>query len=219
MAPHLLQFLVLIGIVVFLVLRLRSVLGTREGFEKPPVPMPGPRSSPRPDLEVIEGGLDDDIADNVDRDSPMADMLARMKEVERDFSVSGFLQGARSAYEMIVTGFERGQLDEIKPFIAEDILDAFEDAIASREKRGLTVHVEIVGIRESRIVDVDFSEDTGYAEITMRFVGELTRVVRDSEGNVVEGSPKAVQRQRETWVFARTMGGDDPNWLLVATEA
>ena len=55
--------------------------------------------------------------------------------------------------------------------------------------------------------------------MTMRFVSELTSVVRNAEGEVIEGDPKAVKRQKDTWVFARNMGTDDPNWLLVATDA
>ena len=39
MSSSLIQLLVLAGIAVFLIVKLRSVLGTREGFEKPPVPL------------------------------------------------------------------------------------------------------------------------------------------------------------------------------------
>ena len=55
------------------------------------------------------------------------------------------------------------------------------------------------------------------AQITLRFVGELTSAVRDKAGQVVEGSTTEIKRQRDSWTFARTMGGQDPNWQLVAT--
>lgn len=219
MNSTLIQLLVLAGIAVFLILRLKSVLGTREGFEKPPVPKPGPSRSSRPDFEVIEGGPDRDITDNVPENSEMAQDLAAMKRVEPSFSVTEFVQGARAAYEMIVMGFERGELDEIQPLLAEDVFETFVDVVAQREDQGLTIEAEFIGVRELGIVDTRFDKDTNIAEITLRFVGELTSVVRDREGNIVEGSPTAVKRQKDTWTFAREMGASDPNWQLVATEA
>ncbi|NRB33974.1 MAG: Tim44 domain-containing protein [Rhodobacteraceae bacterium] len=217
MESSMLQLLVLLGIAVFLVLRLRNVLGTREGFEKPPVPMPSQRSDVQRDFEVIEGGPDRDITDHVEEGSPQADALARMKGVEPSFGVSDFLQGARGAYEMIVMGFERGDLDDIKPFLAEDVYDAFVDAVAAREDQGLKTEAEFIGVRETRIADVSYDEDLRFAEVTVRFVGELTRVVRNADGTIVDGDPHAVKKQKDSWTFARTMGNDDPNWILVAT--
>lgn len=218
MNSPLIQLLVLAGIAVFLILRLKSVLGTREGFEKPPLPQPS-STTPRPDFEVIEGGPDRDIVDYVDEDSPSAEALTQMKRIEPSFSVSDFVQGSRGAYEMIVMGFERGELNDIQAFIADDVFETFVDVVAAREDQGLKIEAEFVGVREVRVHNVDFDAETKEAQITMRFVAELTSVVRNAEGEVVEGDPSTIKRQKDTWVFARKMGSDDPNWLLVATDA
>ncbi|NSY37390.1 Tim44/TimA family putative adaptor protein [Leisingera sp. ANG59] len=218
MESPVIQLLVLAGIAVFLILRLKSVLGTREGFEKPPLPKSEAKSR-RPDLEVIEGGPDRDITDYVGEDSPQAQALAAMKRVEPSFQVQEFVQGARGAYEMILMGFEHGNLDEIQPFLAEDVFDSFVEAVAHREDQGYKIEAEFIGVRETTLADAQFDAQSGRAEIAMRFVGELTSVVRDRGGDIVEGDPKAVKRQKDTWVFARTMGSDDPNWQLVATDA
>jgi len=218
MNSPLIQLLVLAGIAVFLILRLKSVLGTREGFEKPPLPNGATKASKR-DFEVIEGGPDLDITDHVDQDSDAAQQLAAMKRIEPSFSVTEFIQGARGAYEMIIMGFERGELDQIQPFLTEDVFDAFVEGVAAREDQGLKIEAEFIGIRETRVANVNFDKDTNKAEITMRFVGELTSVVRDKGGDIVEGSSTSAKRQKDTWTFARTMGANDPNWLLVATDA
>ncbi len=218
MNSPLIQLLVLAGIAIFLILRLKSVLGTREGFEKPPLPRPG-NAPVRPDFEVIDGGPDQDITDYVAEGSDAAEALAEMKRVEPSFSVSEFVQGSRQAYEMIVMGFERGELSEIEPFISEDIFETFVDVVAAREDQGLTIEAEFIGVREVKLSNADFDPETREAQITMRFVAELTSVVRDKGGDVIEGDPKAVKRQKDTWVFARKMGSDDPNWILVATDA
>jgi predicted lipid-binding transport protein (Tim44 family) len=214
------QLLVLAGIAIFLILRLRSVLGSREGFEKPPVSVGSRKEAthgPRRDFEVIEGGADRDITDHVDDGSDAAKALAAMKIAEPGFHVGEFLQGARSAYEMILMAFEQGDMDAVRPFLADDVYEAFAEVIRAREEQGLSVDANFVGIREVTLVDASFDRDTQTGEITVRFVGELTSVVRNAAGEVVEGDPQAIRRQRDVWSFARQMGTGDPNWQLVAT--
>ncbi|MGP6088695.1 Tim44/TimA family putative adaptor protein [Antarctobacter jejuensis] len=219
MNSPILQLLVLAGIAIFLVLRLRSVLGTRDGFEKPPAQAPKADDRRRAhDFEVIEGGPDLDITDHVAEGTDAAQALAAMKRVEPAFSVSEFLSGARAAYEMILMGFERGNMDDLKPFLADDVYETFADVVAQREEQGLTIQAEFVGVRELTLADARFDEESGLAEITVRYVGELTSVVKNAEGEVIEGSPTAVKRQKDIWTYARHMGVDDPNWQLVATD-
>lgn len=217
MNSSLIQLLVLAGIAIFLILKLRSVLGTRDGFEKPSVPLDDARPKVKRDFEVIEGGPDRDISDHVADGSDAAKALAAMKTVEPGFSVNTFLQGARGAYEMILMSFERGELDAIRPFLDDEIEAAFAQAINAREAEGLTVEATFVGLRELALQNATFNRDTKRAEISVRYVGELTSVVRNKAGEVVEGSAKEIKRQRDVWTFARVMGASDPNWQLVAT--
>lgn len=217
MNSSLIQLLVLAGIAIFLILKLRSVLGTRDGFEKPPVPMEEARPQVKRDFEVIEGGSDRDIIDHVPEGSPAAQALAEMKKAERSFVVTPFLQGARQAYEMILMAFEKGELDRIRPFLSDEVEASFAEVIAAREAQGLTVESNFIGLKELSLEDATFDRASGMAEVTVRFVGELTSVVRDRGGQIVEGDPKTVKRQRDVWTFARRMGSEDPNWQLVAT--
>jgi predicted lipid-binding transport protein (Tim44 family) len=213
----LLQLLVLAGIAVFLILKLRSVLGTRDGFEKPPVPLEDARPQTRRTLEVIEGGADRDITDHAPEGSSSAKALAAMKKAEPTFQVGPFLQGARGAYEMILMAFEKGELDRIRPFLSDDVEASFAEVIADRESKGLTIEANFVGLKEMALQEATFDTTSGFGEITVRFVGEITSAVRDKAGEVVEGDPKTVKRQRDVWTFARKMGAADPNWQLVAT--
>lgn len=218
MNSPILQLLVLAGIAVFLILRLRSVLGTREGFEKPRSVDTAPSKSDRANnFEVIEGGPDHDIVDHVPENSPAAGALARMKQLEPSFSVGEFLGGARGAYEMILMGFEKGDMASIKPFLSNEVYESFAYVVNEREAKGLTVEADFVGVKELQLVDAELDDATQEAELTVRFVGQLTFAVRDRAGEVIEGDPKTVKTQRDVWTFARHMGTDDPNWQLVAT--
>jgi predicted lipid-binding transport protein (Tim44 family) len=217
MNSPLIQLLVLAAIAVFLILRLRNVLGTREGFEKPPLPVePAQRSGPA--FEVIEGGPDLDITDHFDEGTPQAKALAEMKRIEPSFNVTDFLAGGRGAYEMIVMGYENGELDQIKDFLAEDIYESFVDGVAAREDQGLTIEANFIGVREMSLENVTLDPDTKEAEMTLKFVAELTQAVRNSDGEIIEGSLTDAKKQKDSWVFSRIMGSDDPNWFLVSTD-
>ena len=140
-----------------------------------------------------------------------------MKAAEPSFGVTDFLNGAKSAYEMILMAFERGDLSEVRAFLAEPVAEAFQSVIDARAANGQTVTAQYVGTRETALAGAEYDRDTGMAEISVRFVGELIASTRDADGNVIEGDPKAPRKQRDIWTFARRMGQDDPNWQLVAT--
>ena len=218
MSPAIIEILVLAGIAIFLVLRLKNVLGTREGFEKPPLQDAAPSKNNR-DFRVIEGGEDTDITDNVDKKSPSAEALALMKKVDTEFMVNDFLSGARSAYEMILMAFENGDLKDVEGFLDEDVQDAFQQVIDMRAKKKLKVEAEFYGIRELSLKNADFDSNTKVAELSVAFTGELSSVVKNKDGKIVEGDSKQVKRQKDTWTFSRDLSSSDPNWLLVATSS
>ncbi len=219
MNSPILQLLVLAGIAVFLILRLKSVLGTRDGFEPSAgeQPVSGGASNRRPDFEVIEGGPDHDIIDNVTEDSEAAKALADMKRVDPQFSVAEFLQGARGAYEMILMAFERGKLDEVTPYMSQDVYEAFAQVVDTREEQGLTIDAEFIGIRDTSLQEATLDKSTNTATVTVRFVGELISIVKDPSGEIVEGTPGQAKKQKDIWTFERVMDSGDPNWRLVAT--
>jgi predicted lipid-binding transport protein (Tim44 family) len=214
------QLLVLAAVAIFLILKLRNVLGTRDGFEKPQVldDASTTRSERRgSNLSVVDGGLDRDIADHVKTGSPAADALARMKQAEPSFSLGEFLSGAKGAYEMILMAFERGELDPVRPFLSPDVNESLSAAVAERHEKGLKIDASFVGLREVSVADAAFDQRSGLAEVTVKFLGELTSVIRNASGEIVEGNPNEIKRQRDVWTFSRKMGSDDPNWQLAAT--
>lgn len=217
MSSPIIQLIVLAAIAIFLILRLRDVLGTREGFEKPVVTRTETeRVTNRGKFEVIEGGPDHDISDHTD-DPASVEALGKMKTSEPSFAVGEFLTGARGAYEMILMAFENGDMAKIKPFLSDDVYESFATVVEEREARGLKIDATFLGVREMKLVEAEFDDATREGEITIRFVGELNSVVRDKSGEIVEGNPKEAKKQKDVWTFARVMGSDNPNWTLVAT--
>ena len=215
MNPALIELIILAGIAVFLFLRLRSVLGTRDGFEKPR--MQPKNDAPKRDFKVIDGGEDKDITDNVDKNSKSAEALKLIKSEDENFTVNEFLSGARSAYEWILMSFEKNEIDEIRELLSEEVAEAFDAVVDQRVSQGLTIEAEFIGIREMKLVEAIYSSNTKTAEISVSFVGEMTSVVKNSSGEIVEGDSKQIKRQKDTWTFSKDIKSSNPNWLLVAT--
>lgn len=214
MSNSLIQIVVLAAIALFLISRLRNVLGTRDGFEPPARPAPQP--TPRRVAGPAEPD-DSDVLDHAEAGTPAAAALIQMQRAEPSFAVGPFLTGARQAYEMILTAFEKGDLSEVRPFLAPAVAEAFDRVIADRQARAITSEVQYLGTRETTLEGASFDPASGTGEVSVRFVGELISAQRDAQGNVVDGDPKASRKQRDVWTFARRMGQADPNWQLVAT--
>ena len=147
----------------------------------------------------------------------MADRLVEIKNVDPDFSVTEFLTGARSAYEMILMAFERGEMEEIRSLLSPEVAETFDEVINNRNAQGLTIEAEFVGIRELKLSNVYFDKATDIADISVSLTAELISVVKNADGDVVEGDAKQIKRQKDIWTFSKDMGLQDPNWQLVAT--
>ena len=210
------ELLILLGIALFLIFRLRNVLGTREGFEKPQAPAPISKKSP--DFQVIEGGPDSDIIDHVDANSEMVETLTSVKRVDPNFKLAEFLNGARAAYEMILMGFERGEIDDIRSFLSEEVAQTFDEVVQQRQNQGILIEAEFAGIREMKLQAVTFDNSNNVAELTVMFIGELMSVAKNKDGDVIEGDAKEVKRQKDIWTFSKDMSLSDPNRRLVATD-
>ncbi len=218
------QILVLAAVAIFLFWRLRSVLGSREGFEKTnmtPEKNKEKKQAKNEDSNVIElkaNEVDEEIADYVELDSPAFKSLSEMKKLEKGWLVSHFVSGAKMAYEDILMAFEKGDLSTIKKMTSKEVCQSFKTVIDERANKGLRVEAEFGGVRDIRIKEVDFDRKTMNAEITMVFKCELSFSVKDKDGNIVEGGPDKIKKQRDIWTFSRKMNTDLPNWYLVKTE-
>ena len=143
--------------------------------------------------------------------------LALLKARDPSFDVSGFLNGARAAYDMIVTAFAAGDRRQLKNLLGREVYDGFEAAIKDREQRGETVESRFVSIDSADLIGAEVRGKT--AQVTVRFHSQLVSVTRDKQGAVIDGNPDKVTDVTDVWTFARDVASRDPNWKLVATEA
>ncbi|MBN8871834.1 MAG: Tim44 domain-containing protein [Rhodospirillales bacterium] len=212
--------LVLFGMIAaFLVLRLRSILGRRTGYERPPQPYqpPAPPSATGP---VIDGRAEPAAPAArrtlPDPASPAGQTLARMREIDRNFDPAGFLDGAEKAFRMIVTAFAAGDRPTLRNLLGNDTYAAFEGAIAAREQAGQVQVSEIRSIESSVIEGAELRGSVG--SVTVRFVSDQVSLTRDQKGTPVAGTD-AVTEITDLWTFERDLSGRDPTWRLVAAQS
>ena len=230
--------LIFLGLAVFVIWRLRSVLGQKTGNEQPPFDPFSRRDPPpaRPGAPAAEGdnvvrlpGAPAERAATVtatpaerwkgiaEPGTRIAQGLDEIARVEPTFDAHVFVDGAKAAYEMIVSAFAQGDRPTLKNLLSREVFDGFDRAIAERDKRGEKVETTFVSIDRAEIVGVEVRGTN--AQVMVRFASKLITATRDATGKVVEGSPDTVVDVTDVWTFARTLGSRDPNWLLVATEA
>jgi predicted lipid-binding transport protein (Tim44 family) len=126
-------------------------------------------------------------------------------------------RGQKNAYEIILMAYENGDLPTLQSHLANDVYEEFEATVTDRVNKGYKVDANFIGLREIRIRDVIFEDESTNAEITVFFKCELTSVVRDSKEIIVEGSSSKVKSHTDVWTFGRKIGTDDPSWKLIAT--
>ncbi len=214
--------LVLFGMIAaFLVLRLRSILGRREGFERPPEP-PRPELVPGTVARGVEGPVIDVGAGSAatralpDPASPVGQMLSKMQQVDHSFQAGHFLTGAETAFRMIVGAFAAGNRDTLRSLLSDDTFKAFDAAITAREARGETQRTDIRSVGSATIDHADLHGSV--ASITMRFVSDQVNVTMGHDGLPVAGAD-AVTEITDLWTFERDLAAVDPTWRLVAARS
>ena len=143
--------------------------------------------------------------------------LIAILRADGGFDPAGFLQGARQAYEMIVTAFAEGNRKMLRDLLSKDVMEGFNTAITERERRGEVIDQSFVGINKADIVEADLKN--GVATVTVKFESQLISATRDKGGEVIAGDPQKITDVTDYWSFAREISSRNPNWKLVATES
>ena len=219
------QIIVLAAVAFFLFWRLRSVLGSRQGFEKLNKNVDKKTKSSKINssiddkiIDIKSTNIDEEIADYVDENSEQFKTLSELKKLEDGWQVSHFVSGAKLAYEEILMAFENGDLSKIKKLSSKDVFTAFKEVIDDRNQKGLQVEATFGGVRDIRIKDVKLNKKNLEANITMVFKCYITYSIKDKNDKIIEGGPDKVKKQKDVWTFSRKMNSDIPNWYLTKTE-
>ena len=205
----------------FLVLRLRSVLGKRQGYERPPQ-VPG---MPEARAARVEG-VAEDIAPARSTSgarrvlpaaqSPAGLALGQIAMADPSFQPNAFLDGAEGAFRMIVAAFAQGDRQTLRALLSDETYSGFEQAVAGREQAGESQRTEIRSMHE---LGIEGAELRGtIADVIVRFVSDQVNMTTGKGGEIVAGSD-AITEVIDIWTFQRDIAAKDPTWKLMATRS
>ena len=204
--------LIFAAVAAFVLFKLRSVLGRRDGHEQQ---QPDYFAEAERSTKAAEEKGSDNVVQmptSADRDqleivsdSPAIDGVLEIQAIDGGFDPARFLDGA----------FANGDRDILQPLLAPDVYRSFEQAIADREQAGESLETTFIGFKSA---DMTAAAMQGHdARVTVTFVSEQSNAVRDAEGNLVDGDPTSIERITDVWTFARDTRSSNPNWQLVET--
>ena len=200
-------------IAVLLVVRLRSVLGQRSGYEQPQGERPSNRFDDNDnDSEVIP--LHHKATDGAPTTFHGLDAL---RQIDRNFSEKEFTGGAKSAFEMILTAYAEGDLAQLRRLLGYDLLQSFTASIENRTAAKETLSITLDELREASILNISVIDQM--ASITMHFHSVQTRVAKDSHGEPIDPEDTGPREFTDIWTFERDLNVSDPNWKLTETES
>ena len=176
----------------FIFLRLRGIMGKRTGFQG---------KVPPQFQEILK---DVNLEKNITNPEKFDDIAKK-----------DFLNGAKIAYETIITDFSDNdnKLTTSKPLLSKEIFDQFNQALQDRNKRGHYAEITFIGVDSATIKD--HKKLNSILQVTVDFVGEVITCIRDKEKKIISGDPEKIKKIYDTWVFSRDMKSNNPNWQLV----
>jgi predicted lipid-binding transport protein (Tim44 family) len=204
------------GIILF---RLYTVLGRRTGNEREAQERLRQIGGASPARSDNVAALPDRSAARPEQQAASGDPLARglldIKLADKSFETEHFLEGARQAYQMIVTAFASRDRDTLHPLVSDEVYSAFDAVMHGHEEHSESVSYTFEGFRNVRVVHAEMKGRT--AEITVEFAAKFISATTDASGSVVDGDPRNTREVVDVWTFARDTRVSDPNWKLVAT--
>jgi predicted lipid-binding transport protein (Tim44 family) len=229
--------LLILGVALIILWRLRSVLGTRTGNERPPFDPYSVRQAEAPRTPDVAGAnvprLPQSASDEPARPaaeppppvwtgyaaegSPLALAIEKLAAADPGFTPKDFLTGAKAAYEMILEAFAKGDKQSLKPLLAREVMAGFSSAIDGRAAAGQSVEQRFVGIDKADIAAIDLTGNR--AQVSVRFVSQIISATLGRDGSVVEGDRTQIRDVTDQWTFERDITARDPNWKLIATNA
>ena len=206
-------------IAIFLGLRLRNILGSRDGYEQTPEEL-GKRG-PKSDLPHAVRDSHSKIVEEAEKVVPLRPSaesgsgIAAIKKADPSFDEAQFMQGAASAFSMVLHAFAEGDLSQLRRLLGYDLFNEFSDAIRSRNAENESLALTVDSIDDVQLLDGELVD--GIASVTVRFVSQQTRRLVDADGNEMVDDSADHEAVIDVWTFERDTQIADPNWKLVET--
>ena len=215
-----LDIIILLVVVVLVFSKLKSLLGTRpDNFEQRKIS--DENAAKIFDMIVKEAEKNAAAeARNMEKEEVPEEELSEIDKVLAKipgFNREKFLTGAERAFEIIISAFSKGDVETLEMLVSKSLLKKFQEIIEKRKAEGITSETDFIGFDDVEITNAKISKSE-VAKITVRFVSEQVNILKNKDGEVIEGDENFIQNITDSWTFERALTSTNPNWLLVSTK-
>ena len=202
------DILIFAVIAVFLIFRLRSILGNRDGFEKP--------------KKTVQTESSADNIINFKGKTPVAESaplngsgLKELRKLDASFKDEEFLSGAKAAFPLILNAYSESDLGSLRRYVGFGLYEEFSNAVHQRDAAGEHLKIDIETVNDVQLLDAEISD--GIATVTVKYDTIQSRILTDASDTVIEEDSISSEQIEDIWIFERDIRSTDPNWRLVET--
>ncbi len=202
------DILIFAVIAIFLIFRLRSILGNRDGFEKP--------------LKTVQTESSADNIINFKGKKPIVESapltgsgLKELRKLDNSFKDEEFLSGAKTAFPLILNAYSESDLGSLRRYVGFDLYEEFSNAIHQRDAAGEHLKIDVETVNDVQLLDAEISD--GIATVTVKYDTIQSRILTDASDKVIEEDSINSEQIEDIWIFERDIRSTDPNWRLVET--
>ena len=219
------DILILAMIAVFIINRLRNVLGKKTGNESEIVKRftvtktTAFKESTPDEIKNTTGNqeLSNKNVPKLHSNKKINDALGKLLRHNSDFTLESFLDGAKKAFEFILKSYSNDKADALKGLVSNDMFEVFSSEIKDRKKRKETLNITLIGIEKPEIKNAEIY-NKNFIKITLKFITEQVQTTTNKDGNIVDGDSNQILKINELWTFSKNFTNTDPNWILETIE-
>lgn len=213
------DIIILLLVVVFIFLRLKSVLGTRPNGESTRLSEESAAKIFDIIIKEAEKNKQKTASTSPQESKDVSNLAEPQKTLAKipNFEENNFLTGAKRAFEIILTAFSKADLETLEMLVNKTIYNKFKEIIEKRKAEGITSELDFIGFDKAEIVDAKISKNN-IAKISVEFVSEQVNLLKDKDGNIIEGDEQYIQTITDRWTFEKSVTSTNPNWILVSTK-
>ena len=215
-----LDLIFFILVAVFLIIRLRSVLGRRTGNEKRPkdIFMYQDTTLGTDKKKILDGkqSIKSKFHNKLSTEKEN-NALEKIYYIDKSFSPKKFLSGAKIAFKTIIQSYAKGEINKIKHLMSTDVFSIFSKEIKSRTRKKYILEHTLVSIKSADIENANFK--SSIADIVVKFISEQVNLLKNEKGKILKGNDEYIENHTNYWTFSKDLKSSNPNWKLVVTKA
>ncbi len=214
------DIIILLFVIILIFSKLKTLLGTRPD-EAPRAKISDKEAEKI--LDILSQEIKNHAAENKEEIVEKTSDSAELSEPEKTlaqipgFEKEHFLNGAKRAFEIIVTAFAKGDIQTLEMLVSKNLYKKFQEILAAREAEGITSENDFIGFDEAEIISASISKNN-VAKIVVKFISEQVNILKNRVGEVIEGDENFIQNITDVWTFEKNLTSASPNWLLVSTK-